>query len=62
MKAFETPIVEVKKFDVENILTASSGASTPCTHVQDDPDCYRNFFTCPSDDCPVNVELPCWDD
>ena len=26
MKAFETPFVDVKKFDVEDVLTASGGA------------------------------------
>lgn len=28
MKTFETPYVDVKKFDVEDILTTSSNAST----------------------------------
>jgi len=28
MKTFETPFVDVKKFDVEDVLTASGGAAT----------------------------------
>lgn len=27
MKTFETPFVDVKKFDVEDVLTASGGAA-----------------------------------
>jgi len=29
MKTFETPFVDVKKFDVEDILTTSGGTTTP---------------------------------
>ena len=55
MKTFETPVVEVKKFYVEDILTASSGGNT-CG--QDNPNCFQDFSTCPSDDCPLNTEGP----
>ena len=29
MKAFETPVVDVKKFDVMDVLTTSSGEEDP---------------------------------
>ena len=43
---FETPVVEVKKFDVRDALTTS--ALEPV-----DP---------PDPDCPENTETPCFDD
>lgn len=46
MKAFETPYVDVKKFDVQDILTTSGGTTggyDPAT-------------------CPENTETPCFDD
>lgn len=51
MKTFETPYVEVKKFDVEDILTTST---TECADDCAD-DCWKV-------DCSYNVEGPCPDD
>ena len=63
MKTFETPIVEVKKFDVEDILTASSPVVNSCGERDvNNNGCYRDFNNCPSDDCDLNVEGPCTDD
>ena len=50
MKTFETPYVEVKKFDVEDILTTSTGCADDCAD-----DCWKV-------DCAYNVEGPCPDD
>lgn len=47
MKAFETPVVDVKKFDVVDVLT-TSGETEP---------------TEPSSSaCPENTLTPCFDD
>lgn len=45
---FETPYVEVKKFDVKDILTASGEPEEPT-----EP-------SAPA--CPLNNETPCFDD
>ena len=44
---FEFATVEVKKFDLEDILTASATTAEPTICLQD--------FA----DCPSNTELPC---
>lgn len=64
MKAFETPVIEVKKFNVEDILTASSGSGVVSCGDKDSNNngCYRDFLHCPSDDCKGNVEGPCFGD
>lgn len=47
MKAFETPVVEVKKFSVEDICSESS------VIVTDAP------TPAPTPACPENTALPC---
>ena len=36
MKTFETPFVDVKKFDVMDVLTASGGAAVETTEEEED--------------------------
>lgn len=64
MKTFETPIVEVKTFAVEDILTASSTGFLCGPLDTNNNGCYRDYnqCNCPSDDCNLNVEGPCPDD
>ena len=47
MKAFETPVVDVKKFDVVDVLTTSG--ETEATEPSSIP-------------CPENTLTPCFDD
>ena len=44
---FEFATVEVKKFDLEDVLTASANDETEAP-------CWDDFS-----DCPANTELPC---
>lgn len=44
MKTFETPFVDVKKFDVMDVLTASAGTTTPET--TEDPDEFEFVDPC----------------
>ena len=46
MKAFETPVVEVKKFSVEDICSESNIVTDAPTEV-------------PTPACPENTALPC---
>ena len=57
MKTFETPVVEVKTFAVEDILTASSGGFLCGPLDENNNGCYRDFAqcNCPMDDCPLNT-------
>jgi hypothetical protein len=41
MKTFETPFVDVKKFDVMDVLTTSGGA-TPVEEEEEDPVMFGN--------------------
>lgn len=38
MKAFETPFVDVKKFDIMDVLTASTPAPTAAPATTEEPD------------------------
>lgn len=38
MKTFETPFVDVKKFDVMDVLTTSGGAAEPETTEEEEPE------------------------
>lgn len=58
MKTFETPVVEVKKFYVEDILTASSGFACGPQDLNNNG-CYRDFNgLCGGDECDFNTEGP----
>lgn len=46
MKAFETPFVDVKKFDLKDVLTTSAGETEAPT----------------TPPCPENTLTPCFDD
>lgn len=50
MKSFETPVVDVKKFDVMDVLT-TSGVVEPSSEV-----------VTSSAPCPENTLTPCFDD
>ena len=50
MKSFETPVVDVKKFDVMDVLT-TSGVFEPSSEV-----------VTSSAPCPENTLTPCFDD
>lgn len=39
MKTFETPVVDVKKFDLMDVLTASSEPSEPSSEEIEQPEC-----------------------
>lgn len=51
MKAFETPVVEVKKFSVEDICAESSVIVTDAPTEAPTP--------APTPACPENTALPC---
>ena len=40
MKTFETPFVDVKKFDVMDVLTTSGGAEPEVTEEEEEPFVY----------------------